>query len=228
VQGWHRHPVGNGAVEALAVIPGSGADELWLIVARSIGGVTRRYVEQMQPPFADDQDLEDAWFVDCGLAYDGAPATIFSGLDHLEGQSVDVLADGAPHPAQTVALGAITLSYAASRVIVGLGYTSTLETMPLEAGQPEGTAQSRKRKIDRVMIRLLRTLGGALGVGSGPVDEVPFRLFGDPLDEPPALFTGDKIVQVTGGWQDTTVRIEQTQPLPLTVLAIAPRITAYD
>jgi hypothetical protein len=140
VQGWHRHPMGNGAVEALAVIPGAGADELWLIVNRAIGGATKRYVEQMQSPFADDQDLRDAWFVDCGLAWSGAPATVFSGLDHLEGQSVDVLADGAPHPAKTVALGQITLDYPASRVIVGLGYVSKLETMPLEAGAPEGTA----------------------------------------------------------------------------------------
>jgi hypothetical protein len=58
-----------------------------------------------------------------------------------------------------VALGQITLDHPASRVIAGLGYVSRLETMPLEAGQPEGTAQSRKRKIDRVMVRLLRSLG---------------------------------------------------------------------
>jgi hypothetical protein len=228
VQGWHRHPMTNGTVEAVAVIPGSGADELWLIVRRTINGATKRYVEQMQPPFADDAELEDAWFVDAGLAYSGAPATVFSGLDHLEGQSVDILADGAPHPSQVVASGQITLASAASRVIVGLGYTSRRETMPLEFGQPEGTAQSRKRKIDRVMVRLLRSLGCALGVGSGPVDEVPFRLFGDPLDVPPPLFTGDKIVQPTGGWEDATVWVQQTQPLPLTVLAIAPRVTAYD
>jgi hypothetical protein len=227
VKGWHRHPLTGGAVEALAAIPGDGADELWLITRRTIAGVTKRYVEQMQPPFADDQDLADAWFVDCGLAYSGAPATTFSGLDHLEGCGVDVLADGAPHPA-TVTGGRITLNYPASRVIVGLGYVSRLETMPLEAGAPEGTAQSRKRKIDRVMIRLLRSLGCTMGVGDGPIDEVPFRLFGDPLDIPPALFTGDKIVPVTGGWQDTTVWVQQTQPLPLTVLALGPRITAYD
>jgi hypothetical protein len=57
---------------------------------------------------------------------------------------------------------------------------------------------------------------------------VPFRLFGDPLDEPPDLYTGDKTMPVTGGWQDSTVWVRQTQPLPLTVLGIAPRVTAYD
>jgi hypothetical protein len=229
VVAWHRHPLGGGgAVESLAVIPGALSDELWLSVRRTIQGQTRRYIERLAAPFGDETALAEAWFVDSALDWSGAPATVFAGLDHLEGQSVDILADGAVHPPRTVAGGAITLDYPAARVIAGLGYVSLLETMPLEAGQAEGTAQSRKRRIDKVMVRLRRSLGGEMGVREDQLDALPFRHAGDAMDQPPPLFDGDRVIRPGGSYDDVTVIVRQAQPLPLTVVGLSPRVAAND
>jgi hypothetical protein len=69
-------------------------------------------------------------------------SSLFSGLGHLEGRTVKVLADGALHPERVVTGGAITLDHAASKVLVGLGYTSRLKTLRLEGGAM-GTAQGK-------------------------------------------------------------------------------------
>lgn len=229
VVGWHRHPLGGGgAVEALAAIPGAGADELWLAVRRTVAGQTRRTIERLEPMFADDQSQADAWFVDCGLSYAGPPTTTIGGLAHLEGETVHLLTDGAVHPPRRVAGGQVSLDRPAARVIAGLPYTSRLETMPLEAGQAEGTAQGRRQRIDRVVVRLYRSLGCKLGVDPAALDEVPFRLGGHPMDAPPPLFTGDKRLAVAGSYEQNTVWVVQDLPLPLTVIALMPRVVAYD
>jgi hypothetical protein len=229
VLAWHRHPLGGGAVEALAVIPSSTAhDELWLVVRRTIGGVTRRSIERLEPPLADDATPADAWYVDAGLAWDGAPATVFAGLSHLEGETVQILADGAVHPPRLVAGGSITLDRPASRVTAGLGYTSTLVTMPLEVGSPQDTGQGRRRRVNRIVVRLLRTLGCRLGAGGARLDEVPFRAGGQAMDAPPPLFSGDKRLTVEGGYEDPVCWVTQDQPLPLAVVAIVPQVAAYD
>src|SRR5690606_6324566 len=124
------------AVESVAVIPAPAGDrdELWLVVRSSIDGATLRYIEYLEALWDPANDLPDAFFVDSGLTYDGAPSSTISGLDHLEGESVSILADGATHPERTVVQGRITLDRDASKVQVGLAYTSTLQTMKLEAG----------------------------------------------------------------------------------------------
>ncbi|TGV14887.1 hypothetical protein EN786_37025, partial [Mesorhizobium sp. M4B.F.Ca.ET.143.01.1.1] len=93
------------AVESAVVTPGqNGVDDIWLVVRRTIGGVTRRYIEVMQTPF-EYGALEDAFQVDCGLSYSGAPVNVVSGLGHLNGETVDVLADGKVFRGLTVASG---------------------------------------------------------------------------------------------------------------------------
>lgn len=230
VVAWHRHPLGgtDARVESMAVIPGAEQDELWMIVARTINGATARYVERLTAFPDDDTAQADLWFVDSGLSWDGAPATTFSGMDHLEGETVHILADGAVHPPRVVTGGAFTLDWPASKVIAGLPYLPIIETMPLEAGQNEGTAQSKRRRVDTVTVRLHRSLGCRIGCKSDALDEVPFRTTGDRMDAPPPLFTGDKTIAVRGDWTTPTVIIDQPQPLPLTVIAIMPRITAHD
>jgi hypothetical protein len=68
VMGWHRHTF-DGVVESVAVIPGDGEDEVWLTVRRTIGGETRRFIEQFQQRKWEEQ--EDAFYVDSGLTFDG-------------------------------------------------------------------------------------------------------------------------------------------------------------
>ena len=131
ITAWHHHTT-DGLFEDVAVIPVSDHDQVWFIVKRTIGGATKRYIEYLADDF---EDQEDCWFVDCGLKYDGAGATTFTGLDHLKGKTVSILADGAVMPDATIASGTFTLDSAASVVIAGLPYTSILEPMDLETGK---------------------------------------------------------------------------------------------
>jgi hypothetical protein len=236
VVAWHRHLLGgqHGAggarVESVAVIPSpdGGEDQLWLAVLRTIDGTTRRYVEFLEAPFDEAQAQSDAFFVDCGLTYAGAAVETIAGLDHLEGETVAVLADGAVHPNRLVTGGEIALDWPAAKVHVGLPYRSRLQTMRFEAGAADGTAQGKTARIHAATVRLWNSLGAKLGADE-TVESIPFRSSSDAMGSPPALFTGDKRVAFPKGY-DTAPRVTvvQDQPLPLTVLAIMPRLTVFD
>lgn len=233
VIGWHRHPVGgNGVVESVAVIPSpdGGDDQLWLVVKRTIDGAEVRYVERMVSLWdADTDDIEDLFLLDCGLTYNGAPATSITGLGHLEGETVSVWADGAVHPNRTVTSGAITLQAAASVVHVGLGYSSKWRSMRPEAGSTDGTAQGKTKRAARVMFRLLNSLGGKFGPNENALDELDFRSTGDLMDTPVPLFTGDIKASWPDGYStDGYMWFVVDQPTPSTLVAVMPRIATQD
>jgi hypothetical protein len=152
--------------------------------------------------------------------------TSISGLDHLEGETVTILGNGAVQADQTVSSGAITLQYRASIVHAGLGYISELETQRLEAGSKNGTAQGKIKRIHEILIRLYRSLGIEVGRRDGNIDQIPFRDSADSMDSGPALFSGDLRVDFSEGFdRKGTVYLRQQQPLPLTVLGIFAHVT---
>lgn len=230
--GWHRHPLGgDGIVESIVCVPApaNDRDDLWMIVRRTIDGATKRYVEFMQAEHETGDAQEDAFYVDCGLTYDGAPADEISGLDHLEGETVDILADGATHPQLVVTSGAITLDREASVVHVGLPCPAKIATMRIEAGAQDGTSQGKTKRISRVVVRLLETLGGYMGPTETSIDEILFRSGGDDMDAPPPLFTGDKEILWRGGYEkEGRIWYVNNQPLPATVVAVMPQVTTQD
>lgn len=225
VAGWHWHDT-DGEFESVATIAGSGSeDEVWVVVKRTIGGDDLRYIEYFKPvDFGDDQ--EDAFYVDSGLSYDGSPVNSVSGLSHLEGKEVHILADGAAHPPATVASGTIALEAAASVIHVGLPYESHLKPMNLEAAMQSGTGQGQYKKVMECTVRLLDTLGLKIGRDEDHLDVIPFRGSGDLFGSPPALFSGDmRIKTFRGDWStDAYVYIVQDLPLPATILGIIPEI----
>jgi len=230
VIGWHRHTIaGNNAkVESVAVIPSEDGskDDLWLIVSREINGSTVRYIEYMTEGLSPAATTTtNATFLDSMLTYTGVAATTISGLDHLEGETVSILADGAAHPDRTVSGGSVTLDREAFVVHIGLSYTSTLQTMRIEAGAADGTAQGKIKRISRIHYRLYKTLGMKHGPSLERLDVIPFRSSADNTNAPPALFTGDKNVNLPRQIdRDGFIFIVQEQPLPLTVLAIMPEL----
>ena len=235
VVAWHRHIIGGvfgsgtAVVESVAVIPGDlDEDELYLIVKRTIGGATKRYVERMSG-FDFGSDITDAFFVDSGLTYSGSAATSISGLDHLEGQTVSVLADGSLHPDVTVSSGAVTLQRSVTKAHIGLPFTSKVETLRIDGGSALGSSQGKIKRISEVTIRLFRSVGLKVGTSSSELDIVPFRDSGDAMDTAIPLFTGDKTVEFRGGYDDdATIVIQQDQPLPMTILAIFPTVSVFD
>lgn len=230
VIGWFRCPM-VGDVECVQSIPAPSGeyDELWLIVRRTINGATKRYVEILRQPLGDDEAQEDAFYVDSGKTYDGSATASITGLSHLEGQTVKVLTDGATHPDRVVSSGAITLQRSSSVVHVGLGYTAKLATMDIEAGAANGTAQGKLKRMWRMGVRLLRTVGGKLGTSETKLDTLQFREASTPMGSAPPLFTGDKVGPAPGG-SDRNVRawFVHEDPMPATVLAFMPHIETED
>lgn len=231
VQAWHRHTL-TGQVESVITIPSpdGGRNDLWMIVNRAINGVTRRYVEYFDEEWDDSLPLSSAFYVDSGLTYSGAPITTVAGLSHLEGQAVDILADGAPRPRLTVAGGQIILDRPASILAVGLPCPAKVATMRLEAGAADGTAQGKIKRITHVTFRFMMTLGGKFGPSEDKLDTIDFRSGSDPMDQaPPTLSDGDRRQTWNSGYEkDARVWYVNDQPLPFTLNAIIPEVNTQD
>lgn len=225
VKGWTRQDeVGN--IERVAVIPNGIEDQVWFCVNRTIESTTRRYIEYMMP--IDFGDIEDAFFVNSGLTYDGTATTTITGLEHLEGKTVAVLVDGATHPPRVVTDGAITLTSSASVVHVGLGYTATIETLDIEAGAQAGTAQGKPKLVGKVTVRLKDSVLCKVGT-STTQDVIPFRSSDDEMDEGLPMFSGDVEVVFPQGFTKTkTIKVVQEAALPMHVLALFPKITVSE
>ena len=239
VVAWHRHILGgvfgssDAVVESVAAIPNStaasqGEDTLYMIVKRTVNGATRRYVEFLKP-FDYSSVIEDAWFLDSALQYSGSAVTSVSGLDHLEGQTVSILANGATHANKTVSDGSITLDRSATKITVGLPYTSSLQTMRIESGSADGSAQGKTKRIQELTIRLFETVGAEVGSQADNTDIIPFRDSSMAMDQAVSLFSGDKQIEFNSDYEtDGFVFVKQTQPLPLTVTALYPQLNTYD
>jgi len=236
VVAWHQHIFGGAfstgiaVCESIATIPTDDKEyQSWVIVKRTINGVTRRYVEYLNEFDFDQTDNTEFNFLDSQLAYDGSATTTISGLDHLEGQVVSVLANGSTHPNRTVSGGSITLARSSTKVKVGLPYTSLLQTMRLDAGSQNGTSQAKTKRIFNVSIRLYESIGVEVGPNLSNMEEIPFRSSANPMDQAIPVFTGDKEVEFRGNYEtDGYIYVRQTQPLPLTVLSLYPELITND
>jgi len=104
-----------------------------------------------------------------------------------------------------------------------------LQTMRIEAGGTEGTAQGKTKRIHEVVLRLFRTIGAKVGSSETELDRIPFRTSADEMDQSLGLFTGDKQIEFRSGFDsDGFIVVQQDQPLPLTVIGIYPRLITYD
>ena len=320
--GWHRHPIGgsfgtgDAVVEAIEVIPNptADADELWLIVKRTVNGSTVRYIEYMEQEWDSADDILEAFYLDSGLTYDGTvaqtltpgtgatvvdttgvtftaggsafvsgnigkeiryryqdaddvwhtaraeitavnsatvavativsvfpslsaiaasgwgiTATVISGLDHLEGETLDVLADGAPHAQVTVASGSVTLDSPSFYAHFGLPCSCKIALMRLEAGAADGTAQGKTKRSHQMTIRVVDTVGGEAGPDDDNLDEILFRDANDYQDEPLPAFNGDKEIAWPDGYnKDAFITYVNDQPLPATIVAFMPQVMTQD
>jgi len=234
---WSRHIFGGefgsgrAVCESIASISGTlTEDEVWVIVKRTINGATKRYVECFSDFDFDETDANDFKFLDSHLSYSGSATTTLSGLAHLEGQTVSILADGAAHANKTVSSGAITLDRSVTKACVGLSYDSILQTMRIEGGAAEGTSQGKTKRISKVVLRLFETVGVKVGPSLTNLELIPFRttssLLSNPVD---TLLSGDKEIEFNDDYNsDGFIFIKQDQPLPCSILAIYPTLVTSD
>ncbi len=228
VWGWHQHTT-LGTFESVATISEDGRDALYAIVKRNVNGSDVRYVERLEK--RESKIAADAFYVDSGLSYNGAAATVISGLDHLEGEEVVILADGYTVENQTVTSGSITLARAASKVHVGLSYTPVIELLDIDTPSGTQTVKSLDVSVSKVTIEVQGTRGGFVGARKDTTDTIPVtyqeikpRFESDSYDAL-ELKSYKQEVTIDPQWsKGGGVRIEQRSPLPMAILSVIPRV----
>lgn len=220
--GWHQHDTLNGRFLSCAAVAEAQTDALYVIVRRNINGQSRQFIERMRNrSFAD---LNDAFFVDAGMSYNGAPVTKLSGLDHLEGETVNILADGAVHPQRQVVNGQVQLDAPASLVHVGLPITADAATLPVVAQIDSGYGQGRTKNVNRTWLRVHESSGIFAGPDADNLVEAKQRT-NEPAGTPPVLKNQDIEVHLPGSWNDSgQVFVRQRDPLPLTIVSITAEV----
>jgi hypothetical protein len=149
-------------VESVCSIPGVSRDEVYIIVKRTLGGVTKRYIEKLATEF-DYGSLNDAVVgLDSAMQYSGSATGTITGLFHLAGRTVNVLADGTVFRGLTVsATGSITLTggSTAAKWSIGLPYSSIGETLELATITPDGVHLGRRTITGELYVSVLNSLG---------------------------------------------------------------------
>lgn len=222
IAGWHQHST-TGSFRSVTSIPGSTEHEVWTIAERNINGTDTWYLEKMAPEFTDETDATNGCFLDSYAIYDGVATSTITGLDHLEGEEVSILADGKVHPKLTVSSGSITLNFDAEYVIVGLSYTSIIEPRFLDPSDQD-TVKGLSQTMVEVEIEFVDTLGGKIKYFTSDAEYEEEILFRNPEDitgDPLPLFNGFKRKKPARGWsRDPRLQIIQEDPLPMTVVGI--------
>ncbi len=224
----------DGNFESVAVIPSPTGieDQVWVSVLREIDACDVRYIEMFQPRDWGSDD-NDAWFVDSGLTYTGSATDTFTGADHLEGETLSIYADLLIESPEVVVSGGFTIDNAAARVLVGMVYTSKLETLPLVVDAQDRAKNKKLRFID---FDLYKT--GTLEYGNGAnstLTVVNFKnsLINDPCAVAQSLYTSVvsfKHVMFTGfgSMKKQTIYVETSDPMPLTLRSITADYKFYD
>jgi len=208
VAAWTLHDT-QGSVKSVAVV----GERVYLMIERG-GNIL---IEE----FSDTLHLDSALTGEAAV-----PTLTWTGLAHLNGQSVMVLADGMLQASKTVSGGSVTLDEPATKVQIGLAYTHIIE--PLPPGNISNIADARTARLVEAVFRFRETASLRLDTGRG-LQDVTLRQIGeDPiLDAPPPLVSGDIAVRAYGWRHDISKplwMIEQDAPFPFTLLAVSMQI----
>lgn len=234
---FHRHNISNGKVLSVTTIPNPNKtqDDLWMVVQRLVNGVNVNYIEVMQPCY--DQLIQNQqWFLDCALSYSGTTIQTITGLNHLIGQTVDVIGDDSYQGSYVVnGNGSINITFPATNIIVGLPYVSTMQTMRLETQTNEGTAQGAIKRINRVTLRMLNSMGliqlapTVNGNDDGYFDKVYFHKANGLLAQVAPLYTGDKYVDISSDYSEVgKLCIKHSEPYNLSLLCLVIQSGIYS
>lgn len=233
VLGWFEYQAGAGAeIESVAVLPDGAADQQlpWLCVKRTVNGSVQRTIERMEPFWRQGMTTADTSFVQMGARYAGAATTTLYGLWALEGEQVVGLADGVPITPQTVTNGSITLPQETTDAVIGLPFDGECETVSLEAGAANGTAQGQSKRVHSVEILVLDSQTGSVGKrrdGELIYEAIDYRTITDVYGALPAPYTGFKRVDgLSGHGVEATVawKRDGDKPLPFHVVALVPEM----
>jgi hypothetical protein len=236
IRGWTRFKLGGGAraLSAVSVVGSDGkSDDLWLLIERENGeGDTVKEIWKQARWRELDDDVTEAFFVDGGVRIEASGGVgSFAGLDHLAGQSVAVLANGAVVPDMAVeADGSLTLpaNVVPSHdyiVIVGLAYSAVAMTMRPEPRDERASISGRKQRIVKAITRVLDTLGLQITGPGGTPEELELRRGGQAMDQQKPLVSDD-LDGLPDAEFDTSGRTIwiSDRPLPATITMVMQNI----
>jgi hypothetical protein len=217
IVGWHQHEIGaTGPVisdpdereerqfpaEILDIAP-LNFQGLDLVI-----GVTRRIVDGEPRIYLEEMDISTPIFQESWLEFTLPDlTTTVTGLDHLEGETVQVLVDDAVDPDTVVSGGAIETQREGFNFKIGLRAPCLLLTLPKSGGNQAGTAQGTLRRNVEIFIRLLTSTRPFLN-GVRPPDRTPST----PMDTPEPLQSDDVKVMDLG--YDLFGRVEVFEDIP--------------
>jgi hypothetical protein len=249
VSGWHRHSIGgtDARVLSIAVEPQStGYDRLYAVVERTINSITTTHIEYLNDPYegvrkddyftgGSDEDgdtstyldalysaQQDSVYLDSALTYDGSATDTVTGLWHLEGETVAVVADGSIHADVVVTNGAITLAREASVIHVGYKYRGIMIPLNLiVAGQVQNSIAFGKN-ISMISLVVSHTIGVKYGTSLYDLQEILASEIGQDTNSPPAPFTGTLPLPIEDSWTtDKRIIYVQDEPYPCMLNALS-------
>ena len=232
---WTTHTIGgshtdatygnHAKVESIITIPEDNRSQTWMIVKRKIGGSDVRHIEYMTR-YHDAQEVnqEDANFVDSARkTYNSSKFTTASGYNHLEGETVSVLGDGALQPDRAVSSNQITLGSEVNTLVAGFPYTSELVTLPMTQGDGGGSFVIGNKRMIKINVKMLNSLGLQFAMEGQDFEEVVFRnpnadLYGQKVP----LFSGNKeMAPIARSFESEGMAFQVVAPFPFTFLYIA-------
>lgn len=240
------HRITDGSFKSVAVntepTDVGNVDAVYTVVQRSINGTTVQFIERLVE-LDYSGGATDAWCVDCGLQYNGAAATSFTGYTHLTGEAIVGLATDdtgnvTVFSATVSATGGFSITAPASpatgytRVTAGLAYTAKLTTLGIDTGNP--TIQGKMKKLPAVTVRVKDTLGLEIGTSFDTLVDMDDLIIGnigkDTNEEvTEALVTGDAVQTLDPSWQvPGQYCIQSADPWPATILGLIPQIAVGD
>lgn len=231
VVAWARH-ITDGTFESVAVIPGTDEDQVWVLVNRTIEGTVVSYIEQVQPQDWGT-DPNNCWFVDSGLDYSGVATSTITGLDHLEGETLQAFYNGLTFENVTVSGGSVTLSESVTAATIGLPYTSTFLTFPIELQTRNGFSIGYKKKVYEIDGCFYRTMTGKYGLKEQFTEptmyDIMFSEWPDTTNGSNDPYTGMIRLEVDGGWSDEVqIKFVQEDPFPFNITAVQTKITVSE
>lgn len=218
VGAWHWHDT-DGVFESCCVVAEGDDDVLYVVVRRTIQGETRRYVERLHPRPRRFTEVTDAFFVDSGVTYRGAPTRLMH-AGHLIGKTVNILADGAVITPRVVeADGTFLLDNEASVVTYGLPIIADVQTLPL-ALEVQGYIQGKPKNVNQVFPKVFESSSMLAGPTFDELRDWMQRTDED-YDTPPRLITDEIEISLDGAWsKEGQICIRQVDPLPLTITSM--------
>jgi len=221
--GWTPLELPGDIIDVCALPQDDGTDAFIMLVRHTINGVSSLYLEGI---FGWVFDREWSYLSSSITQQFNTTTSTITGLDHLEGERVQVFADRTFLGAYLVTNGQVSLEFEGgtievSTATVGLGTEALMRLLPPETDETTGGSSSFKRYSNITV----RTIGSTRPVinGTRPASREPrFRM----NESPPLDILQDNDVANLGTDRLQLVEISETLPFKLEVVSISGTLTS--